>query len=423
MAILISNVLLKGDTVDILIEGNTISKIGKIEHRENSDRIIDGAKKAAIPSFINGHTHAAMTLFRGFADDMLLEPWLQGKIWPYEARLTDEYVYWGTRLACLEMIKTGTTLFHDMYWHLPAAAQAVADSGIRAVLSTVLMNVAGEKQEKSLKNLALEAMKSTFCSRVQLSVALHAIYTADAELLKWGKQLADKHGLLYAIHLSETKTEVENSKKNYGATPIGYLHSLGVLDKNTVASHCVWIDDYDIELLAYTQAKVIHNPNSNMKLASGMAFRYNALKKSGITVGLGTDGCASSNNLDMVEAMKTASLLCKVSFNDPTAMPVQESFDLATKNGASIFNNRLGEIKEGNLADLCLIDLNRPEMTPCHHFLSNLIYASNGNSVDTVICDGKVIMQQRCVEEEQLILNKAVEAARKLFADVIKCGL
>jgi len=415
MSILINNVLLRGQIVDILIEGNTISKIGKIEPCGRIDHVINGDKKAAIPSFINGHTHAAMTLFRGFADDMLLEPWLQEKIWPYETRLTDEYVYWGTRLACLEMIKTGTTLFHDMYWHLPAAAQAVADSGIRAVLSTVLINVAGKKQEELQKKLALEALNTQFCSRVRLSVAPHAIYTTDAELLKWGKNLADKHGLLYHIHLSETKTEVENAVKNYGLTPVKYLHSLGVLDKNTVAAHCVWLDNQDIELLANAQAKVIHNPNSNMKLSSGIGFRYNDLKKASVTVGLGTDGCASSNNLDMVEAMKTASLLCKASFNDPTAMPVQESFDLATKSGADIFNNRLGRIKEGNLADLCLIDLNRPEMIPCHHFLSNLIYASNGNSVDTVICDGQIVMQQRRVKDEQQILNKATEMAKKIF--------
>jgi 5-methylthioadenosine/S-adenosylhomocysteine deaminase len=340
---------------------------------------------------------------------------LQEKIWPNETRLTDEYVYWGTRLACLEMIKTGTTLFHDMYWHLPAAAQAVEDSGIRAVLSTVLMNVAGKKQEEQQKNLALEALNAKFCSRVQLSVAPHAIYTADTELLKWGKQLADKHGLLYHIHLSETTTEVEYAKNNYGLTPVAYLHSLDILDKNVVAAHCVWLDNHDIELLANAEAKVIHNPSSNMKIASGIGFRYNDLKKAGVTVGLGTDGCASSNNLDMVEAMKTASLLCKASFNDPTAMPVQESFDLATKNGAAIFNNRLGEIKEGNLADLCLVDLNRPEMTPCHQFLSNLVYASNGNCIDTVICAGQIIMQQRQVKDEQLILDKAAEAAQKMF--------
>jgi 5-methylthioadenosine/S-adenosylhomocysteine deaminase len=326
MSLLINNVLLKECVVDILIEGHTISKIGIFECNRQVDQIIDGTKKVAIPSFINGHTHAAMTLFRGFADDMLLEPWLQEKIWPHETGLTDEYVYWGTRLACLEMIKTGTTLFHDMYWHLPAAAQAVAESGIRAVLSTLLMNVAGKTQEERQKSLALEALDTKFCSRVQLSVAPHAIYTADAKLLKWGKNLADKHGLLYHIHLSETKTEVENAQKNYGLTPVRYLHSLGVLDKNTVAAHCVWLDNQDIELLANAQAKVIHNPNSNMKLASGTGFRYNDLKKAGVTIGLGTDGCASSNNLDMVEAMKTASLLCKASFNDPTAMPVQESF-------------------------------------------------------------------------------------------------
>lgn len=415
MKLLIKDVLLKGSTTDILIENNIVARIGSVDASMGVDKIIDSRGKAAIPSFINGHTHAAMTLFRGFADDMRLEEWLQEKIWPYEARLTDEDIYWGTRLACLEMIKSGTTLFNDMYWHLPATMQAIEDSGIRAVLATVLMNHAGREQGEAMKRSAIETVNRKHHSRIQLSVGPHAIYTVDAELLKWAKEFADTHGMLLHIHLAETKTEVENAVRNFGGTPVEYLHKLGVLDANTVAAHCVWLTEHDMELLARANAKVIHNPNSNMKLASGIGFRYTDLKKAGVVVGLGTDGCSSSNNLDMIEAMKTASLLCKSTSNDPTAMPVEEAFDLTTRNGGAIFNSRLGGIKEGNLADLCLIDLKRPDMTPCHNFLSNLIYSSNGSCVDTVICDGAVVMESRRVKDEEMILEKAGECAERVF--------
>ncbi|MDR0365086.1 MAG: amidohydrolase [Bacteroidales bacterium] len=415
MKLLIKDVLLKNVVTDILVEGNKVSHIGEIEDTNSIDKIIDGHRKAAIPTFINGHTHSAMTLFRGYADDMSLEHWLQEKIWPNEANLTDEFVYWGSRLACLEMIKSGTTLFHDMYWHIPATVQAVEDSGIRAVLSTVLMNTAGKKQGEALKAEAQHMIRQKLNSRIRLSIAPHAIYTVDAELLQWAKSFADAHNILLHIHLSETKTEVENSKKNFGYTPVEYLHSLGVLGANTVAAHCVWLTDRDIELLSAARAKVIYNPNSNLKLASGFNFRYKDLKKADVLIGLGTDGCSSSNNLDMVEAMKMASLLSKVVHDDPTAMPVKETFDLATKNSAEIFNLPLGEIKEGNLADICLVDLQRPDMTPCHHLLSNIIYSSNGSCIDTVICDGQIIMENRKVKDEELILEKASESAMKLF--------
>lgn len=415
MKLLIKDVLLKNAVTDILVEGDKIAHIGTIEASGRFDKIVDGKHKAAIPGFINGHTHSAMTLFRGYADDMNLEAWLQEKIWPNEANLTEEMVYWGSRLACLEMIKSGTTMFHDMYWRLPATIQAVEDSGIRAVLSTVLMDSAGEKQGEALKAEAQQMIRQKRHPRIRLSVAPHAVYTVGAGLLQWAKTFADEHDILLHIHLSETKTEVENSKKNFGHTPVEYLHALGVLGSNTVAAHALWLTDRDVELLGAARAKVVHNPNSNLKLASGFRFRYNDLKKAGVLVGLGTDGCSSSNNLDMIEAMKTASLLCKAVHDDPTAMPVQETFDLATKNGAAIFDMPLGEIKEGNFADICLVDLRRPDLTPNHHFLSNLVYSSNGSCIDTVICDGAVVMENRKVKDEELILAKATEMAERLF--------
>lgn len=416
MSLLINNVLLDNQIIDILIEGNKIVKVEK-DIDAVVDHIIDGTGKAAIPGLINSHTHAAMTLFRGFADDMKLEEWLSQKIWPYEANLTNDYVYWGTRLACLEMIKSGTTIFNDMYWRSEVTIQAVIDSGIRGVIGSVLFDTAGKEQGEFLKNTVKETIKklSGYHSRIGISIAPHAIYTNSKELLQWAKKTADKHNLLLHIHLSETKTEVANAKQAFGCTPVEYLEKIGVLDKNTVAIHCVWLTDHDIELLAKRGAKVIHNPASNMKLSSGIAFRYKDLKSAGVTIGLGTDGCSSSNNLDMIEAMKLASLLCKATTEDPTAMNVEETLALATTNGAEIFDLNIGKIEQGRLADISLVNLNLPEMVPNHNFLSNLIYSANGSCIDTVICDGKIVMEHRKVKDETTIKQEAAICAEKMF--------
>ncbi|MDD4847806.1 MAG: amidohydrolase [Bacteroidales bacterium] len=415
MSILINNVLLNHEIVDILIEGN---KIVKVEKNIDAvvDTLIDGTDKAVIPGLINAHTHAAMTLFRGFADDMKLEAWLSEKIWPNEANLTEEYVYWGTRLACLEMIKSGTTLFHDMYWHTDPTIQAVIDSGIRGVISSVLFDSSSEEQGAALRQVALETLKKQHLNnRIQISIGPHAIYTNSRSMLQWAKKTADENNLLIHIHLSETKTEVENAKSLLGCTPVEYLEKIGILGENVVAAHCVWLTDHDLELLAKRDVKVVHNPASNMKLSSGISFRYNDLKAAGLTIGLGTDGCSSSNNLDMIEAMKLASLLSKASSEDPTSMSVQETMNLATVNGAKIFNINAGRVEVGCLADLCLVDLKRPDMVPNHNFLSNLIYSSNGSCVDTMICDGQVVMDHRQVKDEQQILEQAALCAEKLF--------
>lgn len=416
MSLLINNVLFDNQIIDILIEGNKIVKVEK-DIDAIVDHIIDGTGKAAIPGLINSHTHAAMTLFRGFADDMKLEEWLSQKIWPYEANLTNDYVYWGTRLACLEMIKSGTTIFNDMYWRSEATIQAVIDSGIRGVIGSVLFDTAGKEQGEFLKNNVKETIKklSGDNSRIGISIAPHAIYTNSKELLQWAKKTADKHNLLLHIHLSETKTEVANAKQVFGCTPVEYLEKIGVLDKNTVAIHCIWLTDHDIELLAKRGAKVIHNPASNMKLSSGIAFRYKDLKSAGVTIGLGTDGCSSSNNLDMIEAMKLASLLCKATTEDPTAMNVEETLALATTNGAEIFDLNIGKIEQGRLADISLVNLNLPEMVPNHNFLSNLIYSANGSCIDTVICDGKIVMEHRKVKDETTIKQEAAICAEKMF--------
>ncbi|HPE87787.1 MAG: amidohydrolase [Bacteroidales bacterium] len=412
MSILIKNVRLNGHISDIYIKENRIDRIEENMDIQVDVRI-DGTGKAAIPTFVNGHTHNAMTLFRGFAEDMALEEWLHEKIWPQEAKLTEEDVYWGARLGCLEMIKSGTTLFNDMYWYFHATARAVEEMGMRGVLSAVMIDNFDASKTANIKTKIqkLYAESLQYSGRIKFAMGPHAIYTVSADALVWAKQFADAHHLLYHIHLSETETEVENSLKQFGLRPVQYLEQLGVLGENVVIAHGVWLSDEDIEVLAKRKVKVVHNPNSNLKLASGYKFRYQELRDAGVCVGLGTDGCSSSNNLDMLEAMKVASLLQKAWRYDPTALPVDEVMKMGTVNGGNIFGIKLGRIEEGYLADINLINLSDPALVPRHNLNANLVYAAGGSCVDTVICDGKVIMENRHVPGEEEIIRNAQEVA------------
>jgi len=430
MNILIRDVQLDGYHTDISIEGNLITKVIKknkidplvpiLEEKENNsqfDKVIDGRNKAIIPGLVNAHTHAAMTLFRGFGDDMALMPWLEQKIWPNEAKMTDEDVFWGTKLACLEMIKSGTTTFYDMYQRLEATAQAVDEMGIRAVLSGVCFDYfKPELAERSKKNiLELKQKMEAYSDRISFSLGPHAIYTVSGELLQWIDHYSQENDLLIHLHLAETEGEVNDSVRNFGLTPVRYLHKLGILSPRLLIAHGVYVDGEEIALLAEYGVKVAHNPASNMKLGSGIQFPFVEMKKAGVTVGIGTDGCSSSNNLDMVEAMKLAALLGKGWRKDPEVLTAPEMLYASTEAGAMIAGLNTGRIAEGCLADLCLIDLYSPVFTPNFDFVSNLVYAANGSSVDTVICDGKVLMENRKVPGEDEILNRAGQIAYELM--------
>ncbi|MDR0349593.1 MAG: amidohydrolase [Tannerella sp.] len=415
MSILIKSVLWNSKPTDIYIEGNYIKQIAPVIHLP-ADIQLDGQKKAIIPGFINAHTHAAMTLFRGYGDDMPLMTWLKEKIWPNEARLTDEDIYWGSRLACLEMIKSGTTTFSDMYYQLNITAGAVEEMGMRAVLSEACFDHFNPGlAEKTKQNISrsLDSCAS-LCNRIQLAIGPHAIYTVSGELLQWAHDFAEENDLLIHLHLAETKDEVQQSLERFGTTPVRYLHRLGILSPRLILAHVLYPDDEEIQLLAACGTKVVHNPASNMKLASGYRFKYKEMREAGIIVGLGTDGCASSNNLDMIETMKLASLLGKVWREDPVALSCDEMLHAATRSGAEILRINSGKIAEGCLADLCLIDLESAAFTPNFHFTSNLVYAANGSCVDTVICDGKIIMRDKKVPGEENILEKAAQTAYKL---------
>lgn len=416
MSILIKNVRLNDRATDLYIEGKYIKQIGEGLSLP-ADKIIDGSRKAVIPGLINGHTHAAMTLFRGFGDDMPLMPWLEQKIWPNEAKMTREDVYWGTKLACLEMIKSGTTTFFDMYQKFRGTADATEEMGLRGIIAGVCFDHFQPEQAEKCKrhNEKLIEEVGGYSKRIQFALGPHAIYTVSGELLQWSHQFAMEHAVPVHLHLAETEGEVENSIKQFGLTPVRYLYKLGVLSPHLIIAHGIYVDDDEIRMLADHGVKVVHNPASNLKLASGIHFKFKEMKEAGILVGLGTDGCSSSNNLDMVEAMKLASLVGKAWRKDPEALTAEEMFQAATSVGASIFGLKSGRIEEGYLADLCLVDLHTPAFTPNFNFVSNLVYAANGGCVDTLICDGKLLMEDRKVPGEDEILDRAAEIAYNLI--------
>ncbi len=417
MSIMIKNVLLNGKETNIYIEDNIIQELGGPS--QEADNVISGKNQAAIPGLINTHTHAAMTLFRGYADDLELFDWLSNKIWPREAKLTADDVYWGTRLACLEMVKTGTTCFNDMYWHMLSAARAVDDSGIRGVISGVVFdNFDSEKGEKELRRSVkeIQELKETRTTRVIPSYGPHAIYTVSNELLHNLAERAIKEDIQIHIHLAETEKENTDYIERTGKRPVKLLAELGFFEPNVVVAHGVWFNKEDIKLLAKYDVKLSHNPISNMKLSVGNAIQYEEFVKAGITVSLGTDGCASNNNLDMFESMKVATLLQKFNTNNQTIMPANEVFDMATINGARTLGLNAGKIEEDKLADILLINMKVPEMTPNHELISNLVYAASGSVVNTTICDGKVLMLDRKVEGELEVLEKCQEHATNLMS-------
>ena len=416
MSILIKNVLCNGKITNIHVEQNMISKIGDVN--VEAEQVIDGKDKAAIPGFINTHTHAAMTLLRSYADDLALQDWLVNKIWPVEAKLTEDDIYWGTKLACLEMIKTGTTTFNDMYFHGEIAAKAVEEMGIRGVLSEVFFDLIdetkGQEGRRKVKK-GIEELKRFKNGRIIPALGPHSIYTVSGEGLQWVKEFADENDLLMHIHLAETEKENDDFKEKYGKRPVPYLEEIGFLGSNLVAAHCVWLNKKDIEILAKHDVKISHNPISNMKLSVGATLPYKDLKNAGCVVSLGTDGCASNNSLDMFESMKFAALGQKAHANDPTVMSAKEVLDMATKYGAVAMRLNAGEIKEGKLADFILLNLRASSFIPNHNLTSNIVYAANGSCVDTTICDGKVLMEAGKLEGEEMVMDKANNAAEELI--------
>ena len=412
MTLLIKNIILNGEKQDIFIEGNRIKKIGRNLNLKVREKIDGKNEKAALPSLINCHTHAAMTLFRGYADDLPLKIWLEKKIWPIEARLTEDDVYWGTKLAILEMIKTGTTCFNDMYWYPEAAILAAKEMGQRAKIGLIMADFNSQGKKENVERI-YNKFKLKKGEPVELALAPHAIYTLSRENLIWAKNFAKKHNLTLHIHLSEIEKEVNDCLKKYKLRPVEYLDKIGFLNKNCVLAHSIWLSGKEIEILKKRKCSVVYCPCSNMKLASGI-FPYKKIKKAGINICLGTDGAASNNNLDLFEEMKFASFLQKIKERDVVLASASEIFERATQNGAKALKLNTGKIQAGKLSDLVLIDLNQVCLTPGHNLISDLVYSCQGNCITDVICDGKILMREREVAKEAEILKEARKRAKSL---------
>lgn len=413
--IILRQITNKGRKCDILIEGNRIKEISDFVSCE-ADIVLDCKGREVLPGFVNMHTHSAMTLMRGVEEDCTLQEWLD-RIWSIESHLDDEMILWGTKLAILEMLKSGTTCFLDMYWSLPMVREAVEQMGIRANLSYVFLthfdSQKAEQQKRECQEM-FEASKQ-WGERCSFSVAIHADYTVDEKTMIWASEFAKSNSLILHTHIAETWPETEKDFTTKGMSPVKYYDSLGILDENTVAAHCVWINEEDIEILGKRKVNVVHNINSNLKLSSGYKFKYNELRDAGANVCLGTDGAASSNNLDILETMKTSSFMQKAWRNDPKAMPIDELMNMSSLNGANALNLNAGKIEVGALADLIIVDTNSEAFIPNVNFEGNLIFAANSSCIKTVICNGEIVMSERKVRDEEQIREVANMLSEKLL--------
>lgn len=405
----------------VAIDGNKIVSVGK-EYKEKADVIIDARGKVVLPGLINAHTHLSMTLLRGAADDMPLMGWLKTKIWPVEKNLKPEDCYTGALLGCLEMIKSGTTCFADQYFHMDRVAQAVEESGIRGMLSYGIIELGDPKRRESELRTGEKLVKEWHGKaggRVLTMFGPHAPHTCSSECLAKVKEMAKKHRTGIHFHLSETKDEIKQVTEKYGKRPVEHLDSIDFLGPEVLAAHCVWLTEQEIKVLRDRGVKPVHNPVSNMKLGSGIAPVPEMLA-AGIPVALGTDGAASNNTLDMFSEMKFAALLNKVHKLDPEAVPAPLALEMATVNGAIALGlgKELGSIEAGKRADLVLVGLKKPHLSPLHDVISHLVYSVVGSDVDTTIVDGKILMQNRQVLtlDEDKVLRKAQESADDLLA-------
>jgi 5-methylthioadenosine/S-adenosylhomocysteine deaminase len=407
--VFIKNVLLNGTKTNIRISGNLFSDIDPLLIPTEKDEIIEADNFAIVPPFYNAHTHAAMSLLRGYADDMALFPWLNDYIWPFEAKMTADDIYIGTRLAILEMIKSGTVFYNDMYWMMDSVWKATDEMGIRACLGVSFMDFLGEEKIQKSFDLVEEYLHKS--SMIQMSVAPHAPYTVSDKLWIRCADFAKQHHTIMHFHLSETEKEVKDCVAEHGMTPVRWLDSLGVLGSNCIAAHVVHVDEEEIQILKKRDVAIAHNPVSNMKLSSGF-FKSALMEQSSSNVLIGTDGCSSNNNLDMIEESKFAAMIAKCNYG-PETLPVNTVIDWSVKNGPKVFGLNGGEIAVGKLADALLINMDNERFVPNFNFNSNWIYASSCEAIDTMICNGKIVMRHRHVNGEEEIISSAKQCAKK----------
>lgn len=418
--ILLRNIECRGKLSDILIEGNKISAVkpaGTLDVMGTDCEVLDCTGRAAVPGFVNMHTHAGMAMMRGVGEDIAFHEWID-KIWQVEEKLDEELVYQSTRLACLEMIKTGTTTFNDHYWYMPMGYKASLEMGLRGVHAYVVLD-RNDPEESERQKVQCQEMyeiakswgaTSTFC------IAIHAIYSVREEMFVWAVNFARERGLKIHIHLSETRKEIEDCMAQHnGMSPVEYLDSLGILGPDVIAAHTLWLSEKDIEILGKRGVNCVHNANSNLKLASGYKFHYNELRDAGANICLGTDGCASSNNLDMLETMKTSAMIQKAWRDDPTAMPLPELMEMATSNAGKALGLNIGKIEEGALADILIVNTEGYNFISPGTFEANFVYSAHSDCIESVICDGRFVMRNRVVANEEQILKEAKETLKKLL--------
>lgn len=389
-SILIKDVVLNGNKTNILIQDNRFSSIDAPGDYP-ADEIIAADGYAILPPFYNTHSHSPMALLRGYADDLPLNRWLEEHIWPFEKQMTEDDIYRGAVLAIREMIKSGCIFFSDMYFGLGAIVKAAKETGVRAEIGVTYMD-GNATAQKDICDKWLEGYEDPD-GLVRINAAPHSIYTCNRELLIESFRQARLHGRKIQLHVCETLKEIEDCMKAHGMTPVEYLDSLGLLGEDLILAHCVHVSDNDIRLLARHKVSVAHCPCSNMKLGSGI-FRYRDMIDAGVRICLGTDGASSNNCLDMGMEMKFAALLSKVG-GDLETVTAGRVFEWATRNGAEFFGIDAGVIEPGRLADCVLVSLQEERMQPLHNLVSNYVYSADSSVIDTVICNGRILMRHR----------------------------
>ena len=402
----------------LYIEGDKIAGIGDAPAGFSRDKVIDGKDKLVIPGLINCHTHSYMSFMRNVADDLSFMDWLFGKIDPIEQKMTDEDTYWGANLAIIEMMKSGTTCFNDMQMNIHQTTRAVKESGMRAVICRGLVGSGNDEAgQMRLRQAYEERDAAADCDRLTFKLGPHAPYTCDEAFLKIVAEEAKRENMGIHIHLSESESEIGQIQEKYGCTPIALAERSGIFDVPTIAAHCVQVTDDDIDILKRKNVSVVTNPASNMKLGNGFAPIAKMLEK-GVNVCLGTDGAASNNCLNMFHELSLLTLIHKGTGKTPQCVSAKEGFRIATINGAKALGleKEIGSIEAGKKADLAILDLNTPSLTPRNNLLAGLSYSANGSEVDTVIINGQITMENRRIltMDEKTVYKKVQETIERI---------
>jgi len=405
------------------IKGDTIAQVGPLSAGvPDAPMAVDAREGLILPGLINAHTHAAMTLFRGLADDLPLMDWLNHYIFPVESKMDEDFVYWGTMLACAEMIMSGTTTFCDMYLFEDEVAKAAKAAKMRCLVGEVLYDFPSPNYgpvEKGFEYTESLIRKWDGDPLVSIAVEPHALFTCSPDLLRTANAMATKYQVPLIIHVAETRSELEEVRQKYGVSPVDHLLSLGMLGPHLIADHCVHLEEREILLMAEHGVKAVHMPESNMKLASGVSPIAQMMEK-GVTVCLGTDGCASNNNLDLFAEMDTAAKLHKVEAMDPTVLDAVTVLKMATVEGAKALGMEAvtGSLEVGKKADVIVVDTDKPHLTPMYNPFSHVVYAARGNDVSHSIIDGRLVMEDRRILT--LDLPEVMEKAKEKSRDVLR---